>query len=77
MILISFSTDFIQSIYNGLEMDGVFVAQVGESPDYNDPPDHLSTFYNRAAMLKKLEQSGFQRIHTYDEVGTTSLLFAG
>ena len=65
-LLIHISTDFIRSLYNGLTVQGILVAQVGAIPEYEDPPDHLSTFYNRAAMLHKLEEVGFKSIHIYD-----------
>ena len=65
-LLIHISTDFIRSLYNGLTVQGILVAQVGAIPEYGDPPDHLSTFYNRAAMLHKLEEVGFKSIHIYD-----------
>ena len=43
------------------------VVQVGAIPQHSDPPDELSVFYNRAAMLKKLEEVGFENINVYDE----------
>lgn len=43
------------------------VVQVGELPSHSDPPDELSTFYNRAHMMIKLKEVGFHTIHTYTE----------
>lgn len=43
------------------------VVQVGELPSHSDPPDELSTFYNRAHMMVKLKEVGFHTIHTYAE----------
>ncbi|KAL7539833.1 hypothetical protein ACHAXR_009651 [Thalassiosira sp. AJA248-18] len=60
-------TQFIESLYDGLTEDGIMVAQVGAIPQDSDPPDELSHFYNRAHMLNKLEEVGFQSIHVYDE----------
>ena len=61
------STDFIKSLYNGLTHDGILVAQVGAIPSYDDPPDHQSVFYNRAAMISTLKEVGFEKIYSYDE----------
>jgi len=60
-------TGFIRSLYNGLTESGVFVVQVGAIPQYEDPPDEMSVFYNRAHILNKLEEVGFQNMMVYDE----------
>ena len=44
-----------------------FVVQVGELPSHSDPPDELSTFYNRAHMMMQLNEVGFQSIQSYAE----------
>ena len=44
-----------------------FVVQVGELPSHSDPPDELSTFYNRAHMMTQLNKVGFHTVQTYAE----------
>ncbi|KAL3804429.1 hypothetical protein HJC23_011357 [Cyclotella cryptica] len=61
------NTPFIQSLYNALSPDGVFVVQLGASPDIVDPSDENGPFKNRANMISKLEYLGFQSIHVYEE----------
>ncbi|KAL9189904.1 hypothetical protein ACHAXT_009579 [Thalassiosira profunda] len=60
-------TAFVESLYDGLTEKGLLVVQVGSVPYLSDPPDDMSAFYNRAALLHRLEDVGFERIHTYDE----------
>lgn len=61
------NTAFIESIYKGLSPEGVFVVQLGASPDIVDPSDENGAFKNRANMIGKLQELGFESIHIYDE----------
>ena len=61
------NTAFIESIYNGLSPEGVFVVQLGASPDIVDPSDENGAFKNRANMISKLQELGFESIHIYDD----------
>ena len=61
------NTDFIESLYNGLSFEGVFVVQLGESPENVDPSDEFGPFRNRAKMTAQLQKFGFESIHVFDE----------
>jgi spermidine synthase len=61
------NTAFIESLYNGLSSEGVFVVQLGASPDVEDPADENGAFRNRANMIGKLQMLGFESIHIYEE----------
>jgi len=60
-------TAFIESLYDGLAENGVFVVQLGSSPERANPPDESSHFYNGANMLRELENACFENIHAYNE----------
>ena len=61
------NTPFIQSVYNGLSSEGVFVVQLGAAPDVADPSDENGAFRNRAQMITNLQELGFESIHIYEE----------
>jgi spermidine synthase len=61
------NTAFIESLYNGLSPEGVFVVQLGASPDNTDPSDEFGAFRNRANMITRLQDLGFESIHIYEE----------
>lgn len=58
------NTSFVDSLFNALTEEGVFVVQMGKSRMITDPHDR---FKQTGLMIKTLEQSGFESIHTYDE----------
>jgi len=61
-------TTFVDSLFRGLEEDGVFVVQMGKSKMIADPPDEVGgRFKDTELMIEALKQSGFMSIHTYDE----------
>jgi len=60
-------TEFIRTLHDGLAPNGVMVVQVGSIPYWDDPPDEMSDFYNRAHMIDRLEEVGFTSVHSYDE----------
>lgn len=60
-------TSFVDSLFNGLTNEGVFVVQMGKSRMITDPPDEVGRFKHTGLMIKALEQSGFESIQTYDE----------
>ncbi len=54
---------FVQSFYNALTENGVFIAQIGRSPyGVDGGNDETSVFKNA------FQDVGFQSIHIYDEV---------
>jgi len=58
----------MQSFYNALGPRGVLVMQLGESPDFTDPDETYSKHKNRVSVMKLLEKTGFESVHTYEEV---------
>jgi len=60
-------TSFVDSLFNGLSEDGVFVVQLGKSKMSTDPPDEVGRFKDTALMIEALDESGFESIHTYAE----------
>mmetsp|Transcript_10902 Transcript_10902/g.24080 ORF Transcript_10902/g.24080 Transcript_10902/m.24080 type:complete len:970 (-) Transcript_10902:202-3111(-) len=58
---------FVDSLFNGLTAEGVFVVQMGKSKMSTDPPDEIGRFKDTGLMIGALEQSGFESIHRYDE----------
>jgi len=60
-------TTFVDSLFNGLSPDGVFVVQLGKSKMITDPPDEMGRFKDTALMIDALGKAGFVSIHTYDE----------
>ncbi len=58
----------MQSFYDALSDDGVFVMQLGESSVHNSPSETNSFAKNRAATTRLLEEVGFESIHAYEEV---------
>ena len=66
---------FLGSLYNGLTDHGILLAQVGQSPRYNEPAEEHSWLQNRLLFLKALANLGFESIQDYNEVSRrTSLL---
>jgi len=57
---------FIESLANALTEDGVFVVQIGESEELDDPPDEIGTSIDTAHMMEALEKN-FESMHEYDE----------
>ena len=60
-------TSFVDSLFHALTDEGVFVVQMGKSRMLTDPHDEVGRFKQTGLMIKTLEQSGFESIHTYDE----------
>jgi len=58
---------FWQSIYNALSDDGILVAQLGMSPEYNEGPDESNKNSRRAKNMEVLEKVGFVTTHSYEE----------
>ena len=56
------SDDYIRSLFNALNQDGILVVQVGESPNEDRPADEVGAFSNRAMMKNKLVEVGFKRL---------------
>ena len=56
------SDDYIRSLFNALNQDGILVVQVGESPNEDRPADEVGAFANRAMMKNKLVEVGFKRL---------------
>jgi len=60
-------TSFIESLYNGLAEEGVFVVQNGKAKTIHDPPEEIGRSRYTALMMEALRTAGFQSLHTYDE----------
>lgn len=58
----------MQSFYDALSDNGVFVMQLGESSNHGDPSETNSFAKNRAATTGLLEEVGFESIHAFEEV---------
>mmetsp|Transcript_12738 Transcript_12738/g.16093 ORF Transcript_12738/g.16093 Transcript_12738/m.16093 type:complete len:463 (+) Transcript_12738:1555-2943(+) len=58
---------FMKSIYNGLNDDGILIAQLGGSPVLVDPPEEVSADKNRASMRRQIVGLGYQSMHSYSE----------
>lgn len=63
---------FMRTFYNSLSDDGIIVMQLGEGPKWNSPDETYSKFKNRATTIAILERLGFESIHVYEEVCSTS-----
>jgi spermidine synthase len=61
------NTPFIRSLSHALSHNGVFIVQLGASPDASDPSDESGSFRNRANMIERLVEVGFESIHIYEE----------
>merc|ERR1719221_2154944 len=60
-------TSFIESLYNGLTEQGVFVVQNGRAKTILDPPEEVGKSRYTVLMMEALVNVGFQSLHTYDE----------
>jgi len=56
---------FVQSLFNGLKDDGVFVVQLGET-DYVDDPPYQSMAPDTALMLDTIKSAGFDSMVNYE-----------
>lgn len=59
---------FLRSLPNAISADGILVAQVGEAPVINSPPEESSLSRNRMKFIQSLADLGFQSIFDYEEV---------
>lgn len=59
---------FLRSIPNGLNENGILIAQVGEAPKMADPGEDFSWHRNRLKFVKTLINTGFESIRDYEEV---------
>jgi len=59
--------DFVDSLYNGLTKDGVYVVQLGESDSLQDPSLDMGPARDTAHMINALQNAGFESMHIYDE----------
>jgi len=57
---------FLDSLYEALTDDGVFVLQLGESPGGSDVAEELNE-KNRHQIMSMVEDAGFQSMHIYEE----------
>jgi len=57
---------FVESLFNGLSEEGVFVVQLGESDSIDDPPAEMGA-RDEANMMEALQHVGFESMHIYDE----------
>jgi len=61
------SIDFLKTLYNALNDDGMIVFQLGCSPDLDDLPQELTSDSKRAFLTDSLEGVGYKSIHIYEE----------
>lgn len=59
---------FMRAFFNSLSNEGILVMQLGEAPEFGSPDETHSRYKNRAKTTTLLEDLGFERIHTYEEV---------
>lgn len=57
----------MKSIPNALSDDGIFIAQVGESVNVDDPPEQLTDNMNRYRLVSSLPKLGFTSIRSYTD----------
>jgi len=58
---------FVESLFNGLSEEGVFVVQLGESNTIDDPSAEMGPDRDKANMMEALKNAGFESMHIYDE----------
>jgi hypothetical protein len=58
---------FLQSIPNALHDDGIFISQVGESSDINDPGEQFTDDRNRYRLVNSLSKLGFSTVRSYSD----------
>jgi spermidine synthase len=61
------SDSFIGSLYRSLTDNGILAVQLGETPWFGSPPDEVGVFTNRAIIIQKFAEVGFQSFHVYSE----------
>lgn len=66
---------FLKSIPNALNDDGIFIAQVGESVDPNDPPEQFTDNNNRFRLVSSLPSLGFTTIRSYTDSAQSGFSF--
>lgn len=59
--------NFISSLYNALEDNGIIVFQLGQAPDHKDGPDAFNSNRRRAILMEKLEKIGYESFHIYED----------
>ena len=62
---------FLRSLPNGLNEDGILIAQVGEAPKIHDPGEDFSWHRNRLKFVKTLINTGFESVRDYEEVSNS------
>ena len=63
---------FLKSLPHAVASDGIFVAQVGETPDIRSPPEEHSLSRNRMKFIQSLVDLGFESIRDCEEVSNNS-----
>lgn len=58
---------FVESLFNGLSEEGVFVVQMGAADFSSEPGKHQGPGQDAALMMESLEHAGFESMHIYDE----------
>jgi len=61
------NNEFLASLYNGLNDEGVILLQLGEAPDPLDPPEAVTEDANRAKIIDLLGDVGMKSFHVYEE----------
>lgn len=59
--------DFVETLYNSLNDDGVIVLQLGEASDYDDPAEQLTKSSRRVVLIELLEEVGFESLHFFED----------
>lgn len=62
---------FVESLYKGLNDDGVFVIQLGQTDDLGEPALETGPERDVAHIMSALKNAGFESIHQYDEVSAS------
>lgn len=66
---------FLKSIPKALNDDGIFIAQVGESSDGNDPPEQFTDDANRFRLVSSLPKLGFTTVRSYTDSAQSGFSF--
>lgn len=56
-----------RSLFNALTKEGIFISQVGEDDNPDDPGAHYTRKIAEHALVEHLKQEGFERIEDYAE----------
>jgi len=59
--------EFLTSLYNALNDDGMIVLQLGMAPTLRDPPESFSRDSRRDMLANSLAEVGFKSLHMYEE----------